>query len=383
VEVIGSKGVNRMGIGAMVRAYRPGEGDGPPLKFVASEQIATGYGYSSGQPAIAHLGLGDLTSCDVVVTLPHGKGEIVRRGVKANQRLRVESAEATADWPPALKGAKAGTITLKSDLFLQVPEEVQTAAKKEGAAPFVVAKAAPAVDFAFHRDLGPDAVHRRLWSSWGDIGLASDGRVYCAIGDHGDDAGGDARCFLYCWDPKSKVLERIVDMNEVVPPQPGQPAWSKVHAKIDEGPDGIIYFNCTLNDGNRAGAANFHWTERLPGGQLYQYEPKTGKASVFASLPPKRCTATSLLDRERGVWWCNLEAGEGNALWGLDLRTKKPVFQAPDGSMGFNRNFALTRDGSICFNGKDALMRHDPAKKTIAATGSAFTNSNGVRSSTS
>lgn len=35
-------------------------------------------------------------------------------------------------------------------------------------------------------------------------------------------------------------------MNAVVPPQPGQPAWSKVHAKIDERPDGKIYFSCKV-----------------------------------------------------------------------------------------------------------------------------------------
>jgi hypothetical protein len=281
-----------------------------------------------------------------------------------------------------LKGAKDGTVTLRSELFLRIPEAVQTASKKDGAAPFVVARTAPAVDLAYHRDLGPDAVSRRLWSSWGDIGLAADGRVYCAVGDHGDDAKGDARCFLHRWDPRRKVLERIVDMNEVVPPQPGQPTWSKVHAKIDEGPTGKIYFSCTLNDGNRAGQPAYRWTERLPGGQLYQYDPKTGKTSVFANLPSKRCTATSLLDRERQICWCNLEAGEGNALWGLDLRTKQPLFQAPDGSMGFNRNFALARDGAVYFNGKEAIGRYDPVKKEVAPTRSAFANSPGMRSST-
>lgn len=291
------------------------------------------------------------------------------------------NASAT-DWPPPLKGAKAGTVTLRSDEFLRVPEAVQAASRKDGAAAFVVAKTPPTVDLAYHRDLGPDAVKRRLWSSWGDICLAGDGRVYCAVGDHGDDAKGDARCFLYRWDPRRKVLERVVDMNEVVPPQPGQPAWSKVHAKIDEGPDGKIYFSCTLNDGNRASQPAYQWTERLPGGQLYQYDPQTGKTSVFANLPPKRCTATSLLDRARQVWWCNLEAGEGNALWALDLRTRKPLFQAPDGSMGFNRNFALARDGSVYFNGKDAIGKCDPAKKTITPTRSSFTGSPGMRSST-
>src|SRR5687767_7267795 len=76
------------------------------------------------------------------------------------------------DWPPALKGAKDGTVTLKSDLFLHTPDTVTAASKKEGAAPFGVARKAPTVDFAYHRDLGPDAVKRRLWSSWGDICLA-------------------------------------------------------------------------------------------------------------------------------------------------------------------------------------------------------------------
>lgn len=291
-------------------------------------------------------------------------------------------AAADAGWPPALKSATDGTVTLKTDRFLDVPESVVAAAKKEGAAPFVVAKSAPAVDLAYHRDLGPDAAKRRLWSSWGDICVASDGRVYVGIGDHGNDAGGDARCFIYRWDPAKKVLERVVDMTAVVPPRKGQPAWSKVHAKIDEAPDGTILFSCTLNDGNRAGQPAYGWTDRLPGGQLYRFDPKTGTTTVLADLPAKRCTATSLVDRERQLWWCNLEAGAGNALWCLDLRTGKPMFQADDGTVGFNRNFALARDGSVIFNGKDgALRKYDPARKAVAPTKSALKDSPGMRSS--
>ena len=287
------------------------------------------------------------------------------------------------EWPPALKGARHGTVTLKTDRFLDVPESVVAASKKDGAAPFTVAKAAPAVDLAYHRDLGSDAVKRRLWSSWGDICLASDGRVYVGIGDHGADATGNARCFLYRWDPARKVLERVVDMNAVIPPREGQPAWSKVHAKIDEAPDGMILFSCTLNDGNRAGQPNYGWNDQLPGGQLYRFDPKTGTTTVLANLPAKRCTATSLIDGKRNLWWCNLEAGTGNALWCLDLRTKKPLFQSEDGAVDFNRNFALARDGSVIFNGKDGVLwKYDPAKKAIAATRSAFEGSPGMRSST-
>lgn len=300
---------------------------------------------------------------------------------------RPVSGQETQAWPPPLTGAKNGSVTVQSDRFLAIPDSVAKVAKDEGVAAFTVAKTPPTVDLALHADLGTNAVSRRLWSSWGDICVAGDGRVYCGIGDHGDDAGGDARCFVYRWDPKRKVLAQIVDMNRVVPLQKGQPAWSKVHAKIDEAADGKIYFSCTLNDGNRANLKQYQWTDRLPGGQLYQFDPKTGRTTVFTDLPRPRCTATSIIDRGRNIWWCNLETG-GNALWGLNLATRKVVFQGPDGSVQFNRNFALARDGSIYFNGGDSkakdgvIVKYDAATGKLANTRSAFKGSPGMRSST-
>lgn len=290
-----------------------------------------------------------------------------------------QAAAEEMPWPPPLRGAKDGTVTVETTRFLDVPEAVPAELRKPGAAPFTVAKTPPRVELAFHDSLGPDAPKRRLWSSWGDICVAGDGSVYCAIGDHGDDRGGDARSFVYRWDPATKRLQQVVDMNRVVPPRRGQPAWSKVHARIDEGPDGGIYFSCTLNDGQRGVTSQYAWTDALPGGQLYRFDPKTGKTEVFANLPPRRCTATSILDRERGIWWCNLEGG-GNALWGLDLKTKKVVYQAPDGSVQFNRAFALARDGSLYFNGEGGLWRCDPAKKTVARTRSSFGTATGSSS---
>ena len=285
-------------------------------------------------------------------------------------------------WPPPLREARNGTVTLQEQSFLEVPESVQKASRMEGAVAFTVATTPPTVDLAYHRDLGPDAATRRLWSSWGDIALASDGRVYCGIGDHGNDVGGDARCFLYRWDPRRKVLEQIVDMNRVIPPQQGQPAWSKVHARIDEGPDNKIYFSCTLNDGNRAVTPQYRWTERLPGGQIYRYDPQTNQTAVFADLPRPRCTATSIIDRQRNIWWCVLEGGP-NALWGLNLETRRPVFQSADGAIAFNRNFALARDGAVYFNGEGSrIWKYDPATNQVAQTRSAFEGSPGMRSST-
>jgi hypothetical protein len=83
---VGVRRIQHIGIGSIVRAYRAGHAR-EPEELLASEQIATGYGYCSGQPAVAHLGLGEATECDLVITLPHGAKEIIFENVAADQRL--------------------------------------------------------------------------------------------------------------------------------------------------------------------------------------------------------------------------------------------------------------------------------------------------------
>jgi len=273
-----------------------------------------------------------------------------------------------SDWPPRLAGAENGTVHLKSALFLQTADAVKTAAEKEGAASFTVATTVPTVDLAFHGPLPNQALNGTGWSAWGDICVADNGAVYCGVGDHGDAKGGNSHCFIFRWDPKTRTLEKIVDVNGIVPRRLGEPTWSKVHARIVQGSDGWVYFNATLNDGNRAGQPGYKWSDAVPGGQLYRYDPRTGKAEVFADLPAARASATCLLDCQRDIWWCNLESGP-NALFALDLRTKAVRFKAPDGSMSFNRNFALARDGSVYFNGKGGIWKYDPAAQTFTKVG--------------
>ncbi len=386
IRLDGRDGVNSMGVGARVEVFQARRANNPKARL-GSREVAVGFGYASGQEAIAHFGLGKLESCDIVVTLPHGQGRIIRTDVRANQRLALSSEKALRaenepkrNWPPDLPGVTNGYASLTSPLFLEIPPAVAAARENPEPAPFVMAKSPPLVELAFHGNLGANAASRRLWSSWGDICVASDGSVYSGIGDHGDDAGGDARCFLYRWEPKAKKLVQVVDMGKVVPQRDGQPAWSKVHAKIDEGPDKAIYFSCTLNGGQRAGDPKYKWNESLPGGQLYRFDPESRKTTVFANLPLKRCTATSLVNGN--LWWANLEAGHGDALFALDLRTKKTVHQTSDGTVGFNRAIALGKDGSIYFNHADAgLHRFDPSSGVAAATGIHFPEGTpGIRS---
>jgi sugar lactone lactonase YvrE len=390
VEIKGTDGVNAMGIGSRVTIYDARRA-GKPKSLLSIKETASGFGYASGQEAVVHFGLGEKENCDVQITLPHGKGTITRANLSANQRMVISTNEELRDenlsnrpWPPELPGVKEHYASVQTDKFLEIPTEVRKAMSEEGYAEFEMAKVAPRVEISFHDRLGPQPAERRLWSSWGDICVARDGSVYSGIGDHGDDAGGDGRCLIYRWDPKKSKLTQVADMGKIVPPKAGQPAWTKVHARIDEGRDGGIYFSCTLNAGQRAGDPKYKWNERLPGGQLYRYDPKTKETKVFSNLPPKRCTATSLVDPDRNLWWCNLEGGEGDALYALDLESGKVVHQTKDGVVEFNRAIALGNDGSIYFNGKDGKFhRMDPKTGKTSFCGITFPGeSPGIRSAT-
>jgi hypothetical protein len=91
VAVRPADGTNAMGIGARIEVYESGH-LGEPAALVGRGEIATGYGYSSGQEAVAHFGLADRGQVDVRIVLPHGGSVIERAGVAANQRLTLSDA---------------------------------------------------------------------------------------------------------------------------------------------------------------------------------------------------------------------------------------------------------------------------------------------------
>jgi enediyne biosynthesis protein E4 len=86
VRVVGKR-MNRMGIGAQIHIYATGKlGDAGAL--LGFQEITTGYGYASGQPAIAHFGLGTTNKVDVRITLP-SRTTIDRRDIPSNQLLSI------------------------------------------------------------------------------------------------------------------------------------------------------------------------------------------------------------------------------------------------------------------------------------------------------
>jgi hypothetical protein len=89
VRVEGRDGVNRMGIGSKVKVYPAGK-LGEAAALLGYREISAGYGYCSGQEAVAHFGLGQETKVDVEVSLPHGKGTLTNKGVAVNQRITMK-----------------------------------------------------------------------------------------------------------------------------------------------------------------------------------------------------------------------------------------------------------------------------------------------------
>jgi hypothetical protein len=79
-------GINPMGIGTRINVYPAGK-LGDASARIASREMAVGFGYASGQPAIAHFGLRNLDAVDLELVLPHSKGVVTHKGVKANQRV--------------------------------------------------------------------------------------------------------------------------------------------------------------------------------------------------------------------------------------------------------------------------------------------------------
>jgi len=88
VRVQNVKGVNRMGLGSKVRIYKEGQ-LGEAEGLIGSNEVCVSNGYASGQTAVVHFGLGENSTVDVEVILPHNKGKIVRKGINANQLVTI------------------------------------------------------------------------------------------------------------------------------------------------------------------------------------------------------------------------------------------------------------------------------------------------------
>lgn len=263
-------------------------------------------------------------------------------------------------WPPDLPTAnKNGVATLNTPDLLQVPSAVQHILDSTPNAQLTVAKEVPKVELVYFNQLPNPSFNGTGWSSWGDICIASDGKVYAGIGNHGGIEKGEA--FVYCWDPSAGELKKIADLNKITDAKPDEIHFCKVHAHIIEGKDKKIYFTGTLADGGKAGSKPIleKWDTNIAGGKLFQYDPETGKTIVYGDFPKARVTATIKYDVNRNILYCALEGdpayNNGIALGAFDMTKKEWIYKGPPGQIGMDRNFMLDDKGNVYFNGPESF----------------------------
>lgn len=256
-------------------------------------------------------------------------------------------------WPPVLPTAnEKGIAALSTSDLLKMPAEVQHILDSATNINLSVASTVPAIELVYHNDLPNAALNGVGWSSWGDICLASDGKVYSGTGNHGNIDKGEA--YVYSWDPSSKEIRKIADLNKVTGAGVEEIHFSKVHAPIFEGRDKKIYFTGTLDDGDKGGSDPIlgKWNTNISGGKLFQYDPIAGKTIIYADFPPARVTATSIYDISRNVLYCELEGDpKGVSFGAFDMDKKEWIFQTEAGVVSHHRNLMLDKKGNVYFNG--------------------------------
>jgi len=216
---------------------------------------------------------------------------------------------------------------------------------------------APRVELAFHEELGPDAAARRLLVIMGrHLAWRTMDASIGAIGDSRHDAGGDARCFLYCWDPKEQRLRQVdgYEARSCHSARASQRGRRSTPGLTRERRENLFQLHAQRRrKGGRS--KNTGSMMRCPAGSFIVTIRQTDARKSLPACRPVVATATSLLDRARNVWWCNLDAGEGDCCCGPESGHAQGCFPGSGGSVGLNRAFALLGDGRLLFKRRTQL----------------------------
>ena len=243
--------------------------------------------------------------------------------------------------------ALAASVDAAQLVTLSGPELLKSPPDKT----FTVAANAPTVDVLLIDDL-PQGPKGTLWSSWGDGCLASNGRYYLGIGNHLDVSKGRGESRVYEYDPAAKRLKLVVNVRDLIPDE--RIAAGKIHARIDEGKDGWLYFatywgKIPTDQDMRAG---------FLGSALLRYDPRTSKSENLGTPVPGQGLPTSITDGQRMVMYAY--AVKSGDLIAYDLENRRRIYQGSGDIQEGSRNIMLDRDGNAYFSTKDGrLARYD------------------------
>jgi hypothetical protein len=254
-------------------------------------------------------------------------------------------------FPPALPGAKQ-IVTDKSEELLKPPATLQ----KDVA----VARTPPTVEFLYY----PGQTYAgNPWSNWGDS-LMAGGKYYASIGDHHGPRG---NAFVYEYDPHTKKLRQLVDVQKLLNLPEGHYTPGKIHGRIDLGSDGWLYFS-TYRGSTQVTTDAYHYQ----GDWIIRTHPGTGKSEVVVCGPvPKHGIPGSVLDPKRLIFYGGTTAGSRGArdparpgdilFFAYDLRARQLLCSGPKRQKEYVL-FAPSTGRAYYVNDQSELMRYDPGQ---------------------
>jgi hypothetical protein len=248
--------------------------------------------------------------------------------------------------PPAL----AQTLTLSGADLLKPPAGQD----------FIVAKTPPSIDVLLLDDL-PPGPRGTLWSSWGDGCLASNGRYYLGIGNHLDVSKGRGESRLYEYDPATKRLKLALNVRDLIRDE--KVAAGKIHARIDEGKDGHLYFatywgKIPTPEDMKAG---------FMGSALLRYDLRTGKAESLGVPVLGQGLPTSITDAQRMVMYAY--AVKSQDFIAYDLERRRTLYRGFGDQQEGSRNIMLDTEGNAYMGTKDGrIARYDWKMREVRMT---------------
>ena len=284
--------------------------------------------------------------------------------------LAVRAAEPVT-WPPTLPDGKT-IVTATAPEFLVVPDAMWPKINGERIPAeklaFTVAKTAPKVDLLY---LPEQNYEGNPWSVWGDSLVATNGKYYASIGDHGSPESKRTKpgnAFVFEYDPVKQTVRTVVNVQKLLNMPETDYTPGKIHGQLQQGSDGMIYFATHRGSG---GSTTDKYNYK--GDWILRYDPATDKGEVVVQAPvEKQCIPATVLDPQRLIYYGGTAAGaqapeQRIMFFAYDMKNKKLLYAGPNGC---RRYFLFSTSMGRVYYEKTAdkggdngeLMRFDPAK---------------------
>lgn len=279
-----------------------------------------------------------------------------------------ESAGARAVAGSPLK-ATARTIT--GD-FLKPPKKLKPPTD------FTIARQAPVVEFA---PAPLPETPADPWSIWGYGLLHSNGKFYVPLGDH---LGVNSNSYLYEYDPQTKVLRQVADVQSAVEGfKPGDFGYGKIHGRLNEGPDGGIYFATYWGKWRTE-------NEHYEGDRIFRYDPKTESLTDLGMPKFGWGYPSTHMAAEQGLFYAEGHKRKGNSqgdpdnnylasgytnfkdpyqikFMVYDLAKQEVIFHGGHEGLAYGRDFFVDAQGNAYWNnGEGTLEKYDPRTNAVS-----------------